>query len=70
MTDRKVTLSVQRDGNRNKIVTREGGLGALGQYDARVRFNRFGQGRAFDMTIRVTSPIPSHLMGAVADVET
>lgn len=69
MSDRKVQVSVQRDGNMHRIATREKSLGELGEYSRRVRFNRFGQARRFDITIRVTSPCPAHLMGAAARLE-
>lgn len=69
MSDRFVTLSVQKNGNINKIVTKTQSLGELGDLDKRVRFNRFGEARVLDATIRVTSPIASDLMGAVAEVE-
>ena len=69
MSDRYVTLSVQKDGNINKIVTKTKTLGELGQLDHRVRFNRFGEARVLDATIRVTSPIAADLMGAVGEIE-
>lgn len=68
-TDRKVQLTVQRNGQVHRIATREKSLGELGEYSRRVRFNRFGQARRFDITIRVTSPCPAHLMGAAARLE-
>lgn len=69
MSDRKVQVTVQRDGSLEKVATREKELGELGQYGKRVRLNRFGQARRFDITIRVTSPVKADLMGAVARVE-
>lgn len=69
MSDRTVRLDVQKNGNMNKIVTKEASLGELGQLSQRIRFNRFGEAREIDATIIVTSPIPADLMGAVAEVE-
>lgn len=69
MSERKVQLTIQKDGHMDRIVTREKALPDVGEYAKRVRFNRFGQGRRFDITIRVTSPVASDLMGAVARVE-
>lgn len=69
MSDRKVRLIVQKDGHLDRIVTREKELPAPGEYAKRVRSNRFGQGRRFDITIRVSSPVASDLLGAVAILE-
>lgn len=69
MSDRKVQLTTQRNGNVDRISTREKSLGALGDTEARIRFNRFGSARRFDITIRVTSPCRSDLIGAVARME-
>lgn len=67
---REVTLDVQKNGDRNRIVTKTASLGELGELNKRVRYNRFGQARVFDATITVTAPIPSDLMGGVAELET
>jgi len=69
MSDRKVALSVQKNSNREKIVTREASIGEVGEAGRKVRFSRFGQAEVFDMTIRVTSPVCVDLMGAVAEIE-
>lgn len=69
MSDRKVTLNVQKNGNLNKIVSKSKSLGEIGDLDWRVRFNRFGEARVLDAEIVVTSPIRSDLMGAVAEIE-
>ncbi len=69
MSDRKVQLSVSKDGGHNYGAQREKSLGEQGQYATRVRFNRFGQSPQFVIKIRCTSPINCDLMGAVADVE-
>lgn len=67
---REVLLDVQKNGDRNRIIKKKASLGELGELNKRVRFNRFGEARVFDATITVTAPIPSDLMGAVAEIET
>lgn len=69
MSDRKVMLDVQKDGHLQQINTRIGDLPAVGEHAKRTRFNRFGQGQRFDLTIRVTSPVVVNVMGAVAEIE-
>lgn len=69
MSNRDVTLSVQKNGNINKIVTRTQSLGELGELDKRIRFNRFGEARVMDAVIEVTAPIPADLMAAVGEIE-
>lgn len=69
MSDREVRVDVQKNGNLSKIVSKTKSLGELGELNKRVRFNRFGQARVIDASITVTSPIPSDLMGAVAEIE-
>jgi len=66
---REVRIDVQKNGNRHRIVSKSASLGEVGDYAQRVRFNRFGEARVIDATITVTSPIPSDLMGAVAEIE-
>ncbi len=67
--DRKVMVRASKDGGHNWGPWRESSLGALGQYQHRVRFRRFGRGNNFCFQIRVTSPINMDHMGAVADIE-
>lgn len=69
MSDRKVQVTVQKDGHIDRIATREKALPEVGEYAKRVRLNRFGQARRFDITIEVTSPVASDLLGAVARIE-
>lgn len=69
MSDRKLMLDVQKDGHIEQINTRIGDLPAVGERARRQRFNRFGQGQRFDLTIRVTSPVVVNVMGAVAELE-
>jgi len=66
---REVRIDVQKNGNRHRIVSKSASLGEVGDYAKRIRFNRFGEARVIDATITVTSPIPSDLMGAVAEIE-
>ncbi|KAF1692654.1 hypothetical protein [Pseudoxanthomonas koreensis] len=69
MSDRKVMLDVQRNGHLAQITTREAALPDVGEYAKRIRFNRFGSGKRFDLTIRITSPVVVNIMGAVAETE-
>lgn len=69
MSDRKVQLSVSKDGAHNYGAVREKSLGELGKYGRRVRFTRFGQAEQFVVKIRVTSPCNADLMGGVIDSE-
>lgn len=69
MSDRKVRLDVQKNGDMKKIVTKTAGLGELGELSKRVRFNRFGQGREMDATITVTAATRADLMAAVGEIE-
>lgn len=69
MSDRKVTLNVQKNGSINKIVSKSKSLGELGELDHRVRWNRFGEARVLDAEIVVTSPICGDLMAAVGEIE-
>lgn len=69
MSDRKVTLNVQKNGDMNKIVTKTASLGELGERSKRVRFHRFGEAREMDATIIVTAPTRSDLMAAVGEIE-
>ena len=69
MSDRKVMLDVQKSGHLQQISTRIADLPAVGEHAKRTRFNRFGDGERFDLTIRVTSPVVINVMGAVAELE-
>ena len=69
MSDRKVRLDVQKNGDMNKIVTKTADLGEAGDRTKRVRFHRFGEAREMDATITVTAPTRADLMAAVGEIE-
>jgi hypothetical protein len=66
---REVVLSVQKNGNTEKIVSKKASLGEVGDRSKRVRFNRFGDAREIDATITVTAPCRADLMAAVGEIE-
>lgn len=68
MTDRKMTLSISKDGGRNWSNHKERSLGAVGDYRKRVIFNRLGQSRQMVMRLRVSSPIKATLLGGTAQI--
>lgn len=69
MSDRKVQLSISKNGGYQYGAAREKTVGELGQYAKRARFARFGQSLQFVVKIRCTSPINCDLMGGVVDIE-
>ena len=68
MSDRKVQVSVSKDGGHNWSDWRECSLGEVGQYRRRCVFRRFGIARQLAIRVRVTSPVQASLMGAVAEI--
>ena len=66
---RKVMVRASRDGGITWGAWRESSLGALGQYQHRVRFRRFGRGSQFCFQVRVTSPLVLDHLGGGADME-
>lgn len=68
MTDRKMTLSVSRDGGRNWSNHKERSLGDVGEYRKRVIVHRMGQARSLSVAIRVASPIKATILGATAKI--
>lgn len=69
MTDtRKAMMCYSDDGGRTWSNWRERSLGAQGQHQKRVRFNRLGAFRARIWRIRVSSPIRADLLGGVAQL--
>lgn len=69
MSDRKVEVCHSKDGGYNWSNWREYSLGELGDYQRRIRMNRFGRGRNWVFRIRVSSPVKRDLYGAVAYIE-
>ncbi len=69
MSDRKVTITISKDGGHNYGAAREQSLGELGQYRHRVRFRRLGRSEQFCAKVRVTSPIVMDHLGAVVEME-
>lgn len=67
--DRKVQLSLSKDGGYTYGAQREKSLGERGQYGKRVRFTRFGDSPQLVGKIRVTSPCKANLMGGVWEPE-
>lgn len=68
MTDRKVQISVTRDGGRTFGNIKERSLGELGDWTKRVRVNRMGEFRTCSIRIRVSSPIKAALLAGFADI--
>ena len=68
MTDRKMTLSVSRDGGRNWSNEKERSLGAVGEYRRRVTFHRLGQSRQLVLRMRVSDPVKATLLGGTAKI--
>ena len=69
MSNRKVEICYSKDGGHNWSNWRVYSLGELGEYQHRVRANRFGSGRNWVFRIRVASPVKRDLYGAVAYIE-
>lgn len=69
MTDHYVEVCFSRDGGHTWSNWRRRSLGALGQYEQRIRLLRLGRYRQAVMKIRVSSPVKRDLLGAVAAIE-
>lgn len=69
MTDRKLTVSVSKDGGHTFLDQREKDLPALGEYARAVEFRRFGLSRDFRPRIRITSPVCVDILGGYVDYE-
>ena len=63
-----VQLSYSDDGGRNFSNIRYADLGAVGQYNKRVRFHRFGRTRNRIFRIQVSSPCVHDLLGGTIDI--
>lgn len=69
MTSRTVQIRYSKDGGNNWSNWVERSLGEVGDFEKRVRVSRLGTGRQWVFHVRVTSPIPAHLIGASAKIE-
>lgn len=69
MGDRRITISISKDGGRNFLYQREATLGELGQYNRPVVVRRFGTARDFRAKFRITSPICVDFMGGTVKYE-
>lgn len=67
--DRFIEVCYSDDGGHNYSNWRRKDLGAIGQYNKRIRLTRLGSTRSRVWKIRTSSPIPTELHGAVAVVE-
>jgi hypothetical protein len=64
MSDRKCLIRYSKDGGNNWSGWVERSLGEVGDFQERVKVSRLGKGRQWVFHIRVTSPIPAHLLAA------
>lgn len=69
MTDHYIEVAVSKDGGHTWSNWRRRSLGAVGQYEQRVRLLRLGRYRHAVLKIRVSSPVKRDLFGAVAAIE-
>lgn len=69
LADHTITLDYSDDGGHNWSNKRERSLGAEGEYQQRVRFNRLGSFRQRVVRISTSSAASTELMGAVAYIE-
>lgn len=69
MSDQYVEVCYSKDGGYNWSNWKRKDIGEVGQYERRIRFNRFGAARQIVFKIRVSSPRVSDLLGGVAMYE-
>ena len=69
-SDHYVEICYSKDSGRNWSNWRRRSLGAIGEYEQRVKLLRLGRGRQWVFKIRVSSPRKHDLLGAVAYIET
>lgn len=62
--DPQMMLSISRDGGRTYIANQMKSMGATGQFQTRVKFDRLGQARQLTMRTRVTDPVKLAMTGA------
>lgn len=67
--DHKCLVCYSRDGGRNWSNWKEFDLGAVGEYERRVKLKQLGIGRSWIFKVRVSSPRKHELLGAVVTVE-
>lgn len=68
-TDHFVEICYSKDGGRNWSNWKRRDLGAVGQYEKRIRLLRLGRGRQWVFRIRVSSARKHDLLGAVLTPE-
>ena len=66
---RTVQIRYSKDGGNNWSGWVDRSLGEVGDFMKRVKVHRFGKGRQWVFDIRVTSPIPAHLIAAAYQLE-
>lgn len=69
MTDHFIEVCFSKDGGHTWSNWQRRSLGALGQYEQRIRLLRLGRYRSLVAKIRVSSPVKRDLLGAVVTVE-
>jgi len=67
--DHHVLVRYSKDGGRNWSNWKKRSLGAIGEYQQRVRFTRLGQGYRFVFQIQISSPVKRDLLGASLRIE-
>ena len=63
----QVMLKVSKNGGRTYAIERWASLGKIGQYLARVLFNRIGRGKDFVFKVRISDPVKRVVHGAYID---
>ena len=63
----QVMLKVSKDGGRTYAIERWASLGRIGQYLARVLFNRIGRGKDFVFKVRISDPVKRVVHGTYID---
>ncbi len=67
--DHHVLVRYSKDGGRNWSNWKKRSLGAIGEYQQRVRFTRLGEGYRFVFQIQISSPVKRDLLGASLRIE-
>jgi hypothetical protein len=68
-TDHYVEVRYSKDGGRNWSNWKRRSLGAIGEYQKRIKLKRMGVARTWVFDIKVSSPRKRDLLGAVVTVE-
>lgn len=67
-SDPQAVLRISNDGGKTYGYPMQAGIGALGNYNTRLRWNRLGSGRDRVFELSISDPIPVAITGAWADV--